>query len=123
MLCGSSTTVLLGYVGSVRRLELVATDAISVHQLISCCAEIAPVAPGISQRNQDVTRPGRGLNMLNICLRRALVVTERMRRNRRSRQWFIVENYSRGKYSAWAHCVTKRHLYCIAKTVKLLLRR
>ena len=33
----------------------------------------------ISRRNQDVTVPARIFNMLNICLRRALVVTERKR--------------------------------------------
>ena len=54
LLCGSSTAVALGYVGSVRRLELVETynipifDATSAHQWISCCAEAVPVAPCMS---------------------------------------------------------------------------
>ena len=54
LVCGSSNAVALGYAGSVRRLELVATDnipifdATSAHQWISCCAFSAPVAPGRS---------------------------------------------------------------------------
>ena len=93
LLGGSSTTVAFGYAGSVRSLELVATDnipifeATSAHQTISCCAEEAPVAPGVSLLS-GVTRtylPGaaraRVFNMMNICVRRTLVVTERKRRN------------------------------------------
>ena len=34
----------------------------------------------IFRRNQDVTAPARVSNMLNICLRRVLVITERKRR-------------------------------------------
>ena len=99
--CGSSTAIALGFAGSGRQLELVATDnspifgATSAHQWTSCCAEAAPVAPNTSQffrRNKDVTAPARIFNMLNICLHRALVATKRKRRNGRSKwtSWHVV---------------------------------
>ena len=74
----SSTAVVLGYVGSVRRLALVDTDIIptfdvtSVHQWIFCSARCV----AISRRNQDETAPARVFNRLNICWRRALVITD-----------------------------------------------
>ena len=83
------------------------------------CARCVAISP----RNKDLIAQGRVLNMLNICLRRELVVTERRRSGATAqptqlvdeltrRQLFIVENMFTRKGQR-AHCVTNRHLYCI----------
>ena len=99
----------------MRWVELVATDsfaifeATSAHQWISCSAEAAPVAPGTSLfSGVTVNAPARIFNMLNICLRRALVATERKRRNRR--RGGLLPKTIRAE-SQGAHCVSKRHLW------------
>ena len=77
------------YLGSVQTHRVVVAtyhipifDATSARQLISCCARCV----AIFQRNQGVTAQAQIFNMLNICLRRAFVVTERKQRNQQG-QW------------------------------------
>ena len=130
----------LGNAGSVRRLELVATEntaifgATSAHQWITYCDDDAPRLRQLRQVRRYLSAyprrdsPGAGFHMLNIMCR-ALVATERIRRNRAAsngRADMPSAVYCRKLFARkvqWAHCVNKRHLYCTAQTANLRLRQ